>query len=125
MSAKEPELLKKFLLELIVDLKTNVFVDNRDAQYDLRMIELAFKKMSMLQLMEKVCPHILRFEKEILAGNKEAVYRNKSIFQELPPDRVDFYANYFMNDVPPDVEANVMEYFKIFLKLCKRFKKDP
>ena len=129
MSRNIPEDIKLTVLELVADFRDNIFTKPAE-QGDLLIVEFFFKKASAVTIADNIVLHVLSRRKQI--ENREVAFfiaKKKEIFQNLPADRVEYFANLVqksekdggMND--EDKEA-VWAYFDTLIQLAEEYKKN-
>ncbi len=120
---KELVQLKKVIRELIHQLKTNVFYRDTQAVAELGMADIVFDTMSHDQMTNHIVRYILPHADQIKSRNQDFFNKNRSIFSQLPDNRVQFYADYFMTKADKDTLDTLWKYFEVILALVEAHKK--
>lgn len=120
---KELTQLKTTILELLHQLKINVFYANQAAVMELNMAEAVFHTMTHDQLMNHVITHILPHAHHIRARDRVFFYKNRSLFAQLPESRVEYYADYFMHSIDEETAGVLWQYFNVILTLVESYRK--
>lgn len=120
---KELVKLKQVIEELIVQLKANVFYYDAQCVGELGVAELLFHNMTQDQLMDHVVRYILPHADKIRARDRHFFYKNRSLFAQLPEQRVSFYADYFMNHADDHTLMTMWQYFEVILRLVESYRK--
>ena len=124
-----PEDIKLTVLELVADFRDNIFTKAAE-QGDLLLVEFFFKKMTNIAIAEKIVLHILSRRKQIEKRDVQFfLEKKKEIFQGLPSDRVEYFANLVqtpekdggMSDENRDA---VWAYFDTLAELAEEYKKN-
>ncbi len=121
--------IKKTILELIKDLKDNVFVDPIE-QGEMAIVAHFFSKRAAHDVAQHVIAHVLPHEKQILSRNLDFFVSEKNnIFKELPQDRVDYFAD--LVKLPETAgglseidKSTAWSYFDTLVSLAKKMKKN-
>lgn len=122
--SSNPEDTKKTILELIHDLKDNIF-NTDDEHGDLMIVEFFFKRMHPDSVMDHVVKNILPHSSTIAERNIDFFLKNRSIFAGLPSDRVAYYAEIISEGSRLDDEDRqvIWEYFDTLVALAEDYKK--
>lgn len=114
--------LKKTILELIEDMKENIFTDTRE-KYDMEALSCFFNTLiSEADLMELVIKNILPHSKYIMDRNKTFFIQNQSLFSGLPKDRIIYYTNVITNNLSQEDESALFDYFIIIVKIAEKYR---
>ena len=121
---QEPEDAKTTILELIRDLKDNIF-STEDEQGDLMVVEFFFKRMHSEMVMEHIIKNILPHKTKIDGRNISFFLDNRAIFAGLPADRVGYYSDIISTGERLDDEDRqvIWEYFDTLVALAEAYKK--
>lgn len=124
-----PEDIKLTVLELIADFRDNIFTKPSEVG-DLLLVEFFFKKMSALDVTNKIVTHVLPYKTKI--ENREVnffIIKKKEIFANLPMERVEYFANLVQS--PPnnggmsdENKRCVWAYFDTLVELAEEYKKN-
>lgn len=117
--------LKDTILELIADLKDNIF-DLEDEKGELMLVEFFFKRMNPESLMQHVISHIIPWKKKILNKDQQFFLENKKIFQGLPEDRLSYYGQIIAESkrLNEDDKTTIWSYFHTILEIAEAYKKN-
>jgi len=116
--------LKNTIVDLVSDLKENVFT-NTDEQGDMMLIEFVFGQMSPDAIMQYGVKHILPHSKQIKDRNIDFFLNNEGIFTGLPVDRINHYRGIITERkrFDEDDEKVVWEYLDTIIGLLNLFRK--
>lgn len=118
--------LKSTVLDLINDLKENVFT-RQDEQGDLMMTEFFFKRMHAEAIMNYVIKFVLPFKDKVVRRDVSYFIDNPTIFGGLPEDRVSYYADVISGRGATTIsegDRNVIwEYFDTLIAIAENYKK--
>jgi hypothetical protein len=89
---RDAENVKSTILELVGDLKDNIF-DDLNEKGDLMLVEFYFKRMHPERIVDHVINFILPHKTKIQSRNLNFFLENKEIFVGLPEDRINYYSN--------------------------------
>ena len=121
--------IKTTILELIKDLKDNIFTEPTE-QGELALVEFFFKKMSAINVANHVISHVLPHEKCIKDRDLKFFIKEKdSIFGGLPQDRVNHFSNLVTlpsekGGMSPEDKQIIWSYFDALVDLSKKYKKN-
>lgn len=124
MSGDLLEDLKSTVLDLIIDLKNNIFT-LEDEKGDLMLVEFFFKRLHPENIMQHVVKYILPWKKKIEKRNEDFFLNNKNIFKGLPEDRIDHYGEIIAESdrVDDDDKIVIWEYFDTIIEIAESYKK--
>ena len=127
MSSKngnEPEDARNTILELIGDLKDNIF-DREDEKGDLMLVEFYFKRMHPERVIDYITSLALPHKSKIKARDVNFFLENKSIFAGLPEDRIEHYSNIIATGdrLGDDDRQIIWCYFDLFIRLAESYRK--
>ena len=117
------DLLQNTITELVSQLRDSVFYHDNAAVSELTAAHIYFQRMAKTHIMDHVVAQVLPHAHKIRSRDKAFFFNNRSLFAELPQDRVDYYATYFMHHAPKDVMDSTWSYFDVMLKLAEKYKK--
>ena len=83
--------LKQLVLDLINDLRDNVFVSQQE-QNELLIAEFFFKRLHKGRVMQHVLDKIVPWKDMIYDRNLEFFLDHNTIFEKLPSERVSYYS---------------------------------
>jgi len=118
--------LKKTIIELVKDLKENVFSDNYTEKGDMELILLFFSRMHESTVMNHVIKYILPHAEEIENRDKNFFTDNKHLFAGLPDDKVHHYSESIVKGgrvSEEDINA-FWEYFDVIIEIASQHKKN-
>lgn len=114
---------KTTILELISDLKQNVFTQQNE-QGDLVLVEFFIKRLHPERIMSNIVKNVLPHDKQISKRDSKFFISNKTIFSGLPQDRVDHYSYIIANKLNTEDLEVIWEYFDTIVSLAKVYKKN-
>ncbi len=116
--------MKSTLLELVKDLKENIFKNN-DEQGDLMLVEFFFKRMPEEMVMQHIIKQVIPHKIKIKNRNINFFLENKCLFTGLPDDRVDHYRNIIVYSGRLNNEdlKIIWEYFDTIIALAELYRK--
>jgi len=116
--------LQTTVLELIADLKDNIFVQEEEIG-DLMLVEFFFKKMHPERIMNHIVSKVLPWKEQIKKRDQEFFLQNSSLFQGLPEDRISHYTNTIVKGdrIDDDNRNIVWQYFDTIIQLAETYKK--
>ena len=117
--------LKATILDLISDLKNNVFT-LEDEKGDLMVVEFFFKRLNPESLMQHVISHIIPWKDKIENKDQNFFLENKNIFKGLPEDRLTHYGQIIAKSERVDEEDKkvIWDYFNIIVEIAEIYKKN-
>ena len=117
----EIRILKQTVEEFIVDLRTNVFVDDDG---DIMLMEFFFKKMDSKDLMEHMVINLLPHRNQIIDRKIDFFMENRdAIFAGLPEDKIEKFARMITNGISKDNLDVIWIYFESMLDCVEKFRK--
>jgi hypothetical protein len=121
---KDAEYAKTTVLELIGDLKDNIF-DRSDEKGDLMLVEFFFKRMHPERVIEHISKFTLPHKDQIQSRNLNFFLENKEIFAGLPADRVEYYSVMIAKGSRLSEEDRqiIWAYFDTFIALAESYEK--
>ncbi len=116
--------MKSTLLELVRDLKENIFKNN-DEQGDLMMVEFFFKRMHEEMVMQHIIKQVVPYKIKIKDRDINFFIENRCLFAGLPEDRIDYYRNIIVsNERLNDEDRQIIwEYFDTIMALAESYRK--
>jgi len=116
--------MRTTLLELIEDLRENVFTEP-DEIGDLMLVEFFFKRMHPERIMEHIINRVLPWKKQVQERNRGFFLKNTSLFDELPTDRVSYYGEIIGQGdrLDSDDQKTVWEYFDTMIAIAENHRK--
>ena len=120
----EPEDIKNTILELIGDLKDNIF-ESEEEKGDLMLVEFFFKRMHPERVIDHIVSHALPHKNKIKNRDINFFIENRKIFAGLPEDRIDYYCNMIaVGEKLTDEDRQVIwSYFDTFVALAESYRK--
>lgn len=124
-----PEDIKLTVLELVADFRDNIFTKPAE-QGDLLIVEFFFKKTPAVTIADNIVQHVLSRRKQIEKRDVSFfIAKKKEIFQNLPADRVEYFANLVQKSekdggMGDDDKEAVWAYFDILIQLAEEYKKN-
>lgn len=118
--------LKNTVLELIEELKTEVFTLNEDEEDDMFKISFFFKQMPARSVAAAIVRELIPHSEQIETRDQKFFETNRMLFSGLPEDRVDYYIDIITSSarITEEDKAVVWDYFDTILALAKRCKKE-
>lgn len=120
--------IKNTVLELIEDLRDNIFTKSSE-KGDLLLVEFYFKKMAPVKISDHVVTHVLPY-KGAIENRHISFFKEKKydIFKGLPQDKVDYFSRLVENSEEEgglsEEDKNVVwSYFDTLSMLAERYKK--
>ncbi len=116
--------MKSTILDLISDLKENVFTHS-DEQEDLMLVEFFFKRLHPERVMQHIIKKVIPHKNKICSRNIDFFVYNKAIFAGLPDDRIAHYGHIITetNRLDKEDKKVIWEYFDTILELAEDYKK--
>ena len=116
------EAVKNTQLEFISDLKENVFEDDVD-QGELFTVAFFFERLHPERCMDRVVSHILPWKKQIVERDEHFFHDNKHIFEGIPDDRVEYYAEKMTYEIDQKSKEVMWDFFDTMIALAEAYKK--
>ena len=113
--------LKKIVLEFIVDVRDNILNTVED-RGDLLLVELYFKRIDPLALLEDVHKHVYPHKDKIKRHDTLFFIENRDhIFKGLPADRIDYFTGVLVTSgkVEEENRAVVWKYFETIIQIIE------
>jgi len=114
--------LHRNILDLINDLKDNVFLDQQE-QYELNLIKIFYGNISAEQVMQHAIQHIYPHKEYILSKNLDFFKENDVLFKGLDTNRVSHYTNKIYSLDQEDLEP-IWDYFILIIKIVDKYNKN-
>lgn len=129
MSRNIPEDIKVTILDLVADFRDSIFTKPAE-QGDLLKLEFFLKKSNATTIADNIVMHVLSRRKQI--ENRDVgffVAKRKEIFQSLPDDRVEYFANLVQKSekdggMSDENKEAVWAYFDTLVHLAEEYKKN-
>jgi len=114
--------IKSTQLELIADLKENVFRGAME-QGELFTVAFFFERLHAERAMDHVVSYVLPWKKQIHDRDVKFFQNNKHIFEGLPEDRVEYYSEKLANDIDQESRDVMWDFFDTMIALSEEYKK--
>jgi len=123
-NGNEPEDAKNTILELIGDLKDNIF-DQEEERGDLMLVEFFFRRMHPERVIDHVSAFALPHKLQIKNRDINFFLENRKIFSGLPEDRIDYYSNMIAvgTKLSEEDRQTIWDYFDLFITLAESYRK--
>jgi hypothetical protein len=119
---KDAEYAKTTVLELIGDLKDNIF-DKIEEKGDLMLVEFYFRRMHPERVISHVSKLALPHKDKIQARDLNFFLENKEIFAGLPSDRIEYYSSMIAagSRLSSEDRKIIWAYFDTFIALAESY----
>jgi len=114
--------IKNTQLEFISDLKENVF-SGLIEQGELFTVTFFFERLHPARCMDHVVSNVLPWKKQIQNRDDHFFLNNKHIFEGLPADRVEYYAEKLAKDIDQESKNVMWDFFDTMIELAEAYKK--
>jgi len=113
--------MKTTILELIEDLKDNVFTSQAEIG-DLILVEFFFKRMHPERIMNHIISKVLPWKKKIHDRDQKFFLENTSLFVGLPKDRIQHYSS-MINNLTGEDKKTIWLYFDTVIAIAENYRK--
>ena len=124
-STKEPEETKNTIIDLIVDLKDNIFYKTNEKQ-DLIVVEFFFRRLNANEIISYVTSEIIPLKSKIQERDVNFFIENKYLFIGLPESKVEYYTSIIVNSDRLTTEDRevIWNYFDLLIALSESYTKN-
>lgn len=113
VSHEKQTAIKRMVVDLIADLKDNIFNTSEEEEEDMIKVELYFSRAHADTVYNHVVKYIYPHKDKILAKDLMFFIKEKSIFGGLPAEKVRYYSTEITNTnrIHPDDRDAIWDHF--------------
>lgn len=116
---------KNTILDLVIALRDDIFT-SKDEYNDLMVVEFYFKNFHPEMIMVKFIENVLPYKKQIEKRDVHFFLSNTSIFEGLPPDKIEYYSTVIASGkkISSEYRETIWEYFDSLIALAEMYQKN-